>query len=197
MCLYIFQRGIGILIWFSKTHKNMSFNWVPVSVSIRSTPSQSARSSPSDASQDLVEQFKEMQRRLIVLESNQGGACKEKDCDESGKVAMLEGKLAAYEELLKTNKDDHKCENDDSIDLRLDELESKLLNIEGKFEAHKDQLSADLTEQLSTQGDEMKETIGTTYVRWGRTSCPETADLVYHGKNRTLTEYNDNIRRHF
>ena len=28
--------------------------------------------------------------------------------------------------------------------------------------------------------------VGTTYVRWGRTSCPSTSELIYEGKQRFL-----------
>ena len=42
---------------------------------------------------------------------------------------------------------------------------------------------AELNEKLLLALTPMNVTsVGTTYVRWGRTECPETAELVYHGK---------------
>ena len=38
---------------------------------------------------------------------------------------------------------------------------------------------------------------GTVYIRWGRDSCPESAQLVYHGKNDKLlsqTQYRNQMQ---
>ena len=39
-----------------------------------------------------------------------------------------------------------------------------------------------LLEQESQMREVLGRTGGATYVRWGRTSCPEDAELVYQGK---------------
>ena len=47
-----------------------------------------------------------------------------------------------------------------------------------------------LTEDVSERLDEVKQSIGTTYVRWAHTSCPETATLVYSGNTLLLCRTN-------
>ena len=74
------------------------------------------------------------------------------------------------------------------INDQLDFLQAIVLNQQATIENQQSQLQL-LTDRIleienpdPITDSQVVEGVGSTYVRWGRTQCPDTAQLLYHGK---------------
>ena len=81
--------------------------------------------------------------------------------------------------------DSNACNNED-LDALKDHLDNQNLLLSQQLSTVVDKLN-ELIEDKEGESEEGNGTqtvngVGTTYVHWGKTSCPETAELIYDGK---------------
>ena len=67
----------------------------------------------------------------------------------------------------------------DDLKAELDSLRHYVMEKQDRLEMENDNLRA-IIEAMNTTS------VGTTYVRWDRTECPTSAELIYSGKYRML-----------
>ena len=81
----------------------------------------------------------------------------------------------------------HQTLASDNLETMINSLEDAVRIAIDKYEQlEKDHVilrsEVDWSNQLIVEASPMNATsVGATYIRWGRTECPSTAELVYHG----------------
>ena len=68
--------------------------------------------------------------------------------------------------------------------------QATIQNQQSQLEMHNDQIMAiqNLNEVDDGDNDSSNADVGTTYVRWGRTVCHDTAELVYEGNEKRIRD---------
>ena len=66
------------------------------------------------------------------------------------------------------------CNTDESQNIQIGALVTEIRIMKDALESERRERQEEVTS--------LREEIRSTYVRWGRTSCPDTATLVYEGK---------------
>ena len=72
-------------------------------------------------------------------------------------------------------------EDDDELDTltdRIVSLEASVVSLEASVDSLEEEIEESDTDEID---------VGSTYIRWGRTTCPSTAQRVYEGKCRLIT----------
>ena len=82
------------------------------------------------------------------------------------------------------------CENDD-VSMRVRALEETIVALNREMDSRQSNF-LEIIVDLNMEIDLMRSNFRATYVRWGRTVCPDTATLVYEGKKLV----HDNILLH-
>ena len=77
------------------------------------------------------------------------------------------------------------CNTDDSQNIRIEALVKEIRIMKDAFESERKERQEEVTSLRSDYEEELarvRNEIRSTYVRWGRTSCADTAALVYEGE---------------